>query len=179
MAVTPRGLDVLRAIIRIQQRTGWMPAVREIGADLGAPTLVTRLTHVSGEALEYQAPLFLQGQDMQKYGAALTYARRYAWAAALGIANDEDDDGNHASAPVQSAKPAENGSRVISEAQRKRLYAMSKEANLSDDELKTLVAEVAGVQSSKDIPVGVYDRLCEAVQGAGILFMPSIDGLGN
>ena len=139
-------------------------------SDLGAPTLVTRLTHVSGEALEYQAPLFLQGQDMQKYGAALTYARRYAWAAALGIANDEDDDGNHASAPVQSAKPAENGSRVISEAQRKRLYAMSKEANLSDDELKALVVEVAGVQSSKEIPVGKYDQLCEAVQGAALPF---------
>ena len=87
-------------------------------SDLGAPTLVTRLTHVSGEALEYQAPLFLQGQDMQKYGAALTYARRYAWAAALGIANDEDDDGNHAAQPsAADAKPAaENGSRVISEA---------------------------------------------------------------
>jgi hypothetical protein len=60
--------------------------------------------------------------------------------------------------------------RVISEAQRKRLYAMSKEANLSDDDLKALVTEVAGVQSSKEIPVGKYDQLCEAVQGAGIPF---------
>jgi hypothetical protein len=29
---------------------------------------------------------------MQGLGAAITYARRYAWAAALGIASEEDTD---------------------------------------------------------------------------------------
>jgi len=152
-------------------------------SDLGAPTLVTRITHVSGDSIEYAAPLFLQGQDMQKYGAALTYARRYAWAAALGIANDEDDDGNHASRSSRSVYDdgvqrdpgnPQDGSRrpenLISEAQRKRLYAMSKEANISDDELKALVLEVAGVEHSKDIPKAKYEQLCEAVQAVGLPF---------
>lgn len=137
-------------------------------SDLGAPTLVTRLTHESGEALEYACPLFLNGQDMQKFGAALTYARRYAWSSALGIANDEDDDGNHASQPA--AKQEAAAAKVISEAQRKRLYAMSKEANLTDDELKALVNEIAGVDSSKDIPAAKYDQLCEAVEAQAVPF---------
>lgn len=139
-------------------------------SDLGAPTLVTRITHVSGDALEYQAPLFLQGQDMQKYGAALTYARRYAWAAALGIANDEDDDGNHASQPAQEKQAATNDSSVISEPQRKRLYALSKNAGMSDDDLRALVQEIAGVEHSKDIPKSVYEQLCEAVEAQAVPF---------
>jgi recombination DNA repair RAD52 pathway protein len=76
----------------------------------------------------------------------------------------------HVTTGSNAASAAGSSQRVISEAQRKRLYAMSKEANLSDDELKTLVAEVAGVQSSKEIPVGKYDQLCEAVQGAALPF---------
>jgi len=66
------------------------------------PTLVTRISHVSGEAYEQAMPLLVAGADMQKLGAALTYARRYAWAAALGISEQEDDDGNAASAKPQS-----------------------------------------------------------------------------
>ena len=67
-------------------------------SDLGQPTLVTVFRHVSGERLEYAAPLYLSASTMQGLGAALTYARRYAWAAALGVASDDDDDGNQASA---------------------------------------------------------------------------------
>src|SRR5690348_12134800 len=62
--------------------------------DNGAPGLKTTLYHESGESSVTVMPLILGGQDMQKLGAALTYARRYAWAAALGIAGEEDDDGN-------------------------------------------------------------------------------------
>ena len=42
----------------------------------------------------------------QQIGSALTYARRYALAAAVGIASDEDDDGEAASAPPKTAPPA-------------------------------------------------------------------------
>lgn len=66
--------------------------------------LRTTLVHVSGEQLDLgDTPLFGTG-DMQKLGAALTYARRYAWAAALGICADEDDD-----AESVSGEPAAGG----------------------------------------------------------------------
>ncbi len=63
----------------------------------GFPTLTTTLLHVSGEERSSTMPLLLTKQDMQGLGAALTYAKRYAWSAALGISADEDDDGNSAS----------------------------------------------------------------------------------
>lgn len=71
------------------------------GARIG---VVTRITHRSGEWLEF-GPLWLMPTkpDPQAAGSAITYARRYALAAALGIAADEDDDGTAASvAPRKS-----------------------------------------------------------------------------
>lgn len=65
--------------------------------ETGNPTLTTILIHESGETLEYVAPLFLEKQDPQKHGSAITYARRYALAAALGISDQKDDDGAAAS----------------------------------------------------------------------------------
>jgi len=65
------------------------------------PTLVTRLEHVSSDlgddTLEYRMPLYVTGSDMQGFGSAITYARRYALQAALGIAAETDDDGRAAS----------------------------------------------------------------------------------
>lgn len=65
-------------------------------ATTGAPALTTTLLHTSGEKLETSVPLILQKDDMQGMGAAITYARRYMLAAALGIAEGTDDDGNQA-----------------------------------------------------------------------------------
>lgn len=41
--------------------------------------------------------------DMQKLGGAITYARRYALIALLGL-EDDDDDGNTASKPILAGK---------------------------------------------------------------------------
>lgn len=53
----------------------------------------TILAHSSGEMLksEYLLPHF---QRQQEFGSALTYAKRYALSSLLGIAADDDDDGN-------------------------------------------------------------------------------------
>ena len=59
----------------------------------------TTLLHTSGEWISSLLPLFLQKQDMQGMGSAITYARRYALAGIVGIAQ-EDDDANKASAPL-------------------------------------------------------------------------------
>ena len=80
----------------------------------GAPVLVTRIIHTSGEHIEGEFPLVCKDpNDPQKLGSAVTYARRYALSAALGITAD-DDDGQAAAghtpapAPKPQAKPAGN-----------------------------------------------------------------------
>lgn len=66
--------------------------------DLGAPTLTTILFHESGDELSLSMPLFLAKQDPQGQGSAITYARRYALSAALGISSEKDDDAEAAAA---------------------------------------------------------------------------------
>lgn len=67
--------------------------------------LTTRLMHSSGEWLEGDYPLNPVKHDPQGYGSAITYARRYALMAVLGVA-PEDDDGNAASGRKNDAAPA-------------------------------------------------------------------------
>lgn len=51
------------------------------------------LLHTSGEKLEFPPFPFPHGRDAQATGSMVTYHRRYALIAALGMAAGEDDDG--------------------------------------------------------------------------------------
>ena len=59
----------------------------------------TILLHSSGEHIKGRYPLRPQQQTPQGYGSAISYARRYALAAMVGVVSD-DDDGNEASKPA-------------------------------------------------------------------------------
>jgi hypothetical protein len=65
----------------------------------------TIIMHKSGEWIKCTAKLYMDKQTAQGQGSAITYMRRYALSAALGIAADDDDDGAEASKPTAS-KPA-------------------------------------------------------------------------
>lgn len=55
--------------------------------------LTTALLH-DEEYISSISPLLLRDMSNQQFGSALTYMKRYALAAILGIAPDDDDDGN-------------------------------------------------------------------------------------
>ena len=77
------------------------------GEDETGRFVKTILAHTSGETVECKVPLIVQKNDMQGYGSAVTYARRYGLMSMAGIA-PEDDDGNAAAkaAPVVDDKAA-------------------------------------------------------------------------
>lgn len=95
-----------------------LPALNEAGIALVQPTrtdehgthyVTTMLVHgESGEDLSCDVPLIIGKNDMQGYGSAVTYARRYGLMAMAGIA-PEDDDGNAAAknAPAKADTHAE------------------------------------------------------------------------
>jgi ERF superfamily len=70
--------------------------------DEGMFVLAYELRHVSGEALAGWYPLPSASSRAQEIGSAITYARRYALCSVIGIAPDEDDDGQQA----QNATPS-------------------------------------------------------------------------
>jgi hypothetical protein len=62
----------------------------------GAPVLITRVIHTSGEHVEGRYPLVCKDPtDAQKLGSSMSYARRYSLSAMLGVIQS-DDDGNTA-----------------------------------------------------------------------------------
>lgn len=74
-------------------------AISQLLANVGGqPALKTMLMHEGGEVIQDSCPLPVNGNiSAQEFGSLVTYFRRYALVAALGIATEEDDDGNHAS----------------------------------------------------------------------------------
>jgi len=62
----------------------------------GRMWLVTKLCHTSGEWIEQEMSVPVPKADPQGAGSALTYMRRYALAAFIGVVQ-ADDDGNAAS----------------------------------------------------------------------------------
>ena len=54
--------------------------------------LTTRICHKSGQWIEGTMSIPVGKVNAHGYGSAITYARRYAYSAALGIVADEDDD---------------------------------------------------------------------------------------
>ena len=89
-----------------------LPALNENGIALIQPTeddeggrwVRTILIHgASGTELSCRVPLIVGKNDMQGYGSAVTYARRYGLMAMAGIA-PEDDDGNAAAKAAPKAE---------------------------------------------------------------------------
>lgn len=89
----------------------------------GVNGLTTILMHSSGEWIESRYDMTPAKNDPQGLGSAITYMRRYALGAVLGLATEEDDDANTASTKA----------KAISEALKKKISDTTTEA-----ELKTL-----------------------------------------
>jgi hypothetical protein len=61
----------------------------------GCWVLRTKITHSSGQFMESDFPLTMNG-TIQEVGSEQTYVRRYALCGFLGVAGEEDDDGQNA-----------------------------------------------------------------------------------
>ncbi len=94
----------------------------EEGADGFVQVLTSSLRHTSGESIASTIMMPTE-ENIQKLGAAITYLRRYSYAALLNITADEDTDGNGVgsgagavgrtgtAAQSQSSPPAASGGK--------------------------------------------------------------------
>jgi hypothetical protein len=91
-------------------------AVTQLMAPInGTLALVTMLTHSSGQWMRSITPLYMKDSTSQAMGSSITYARRYALAAIIGLFQ-KDDDGNEATRGTEkvhpmAGKPAYQGGR--------------------------------------------------------------------
>jgi hypothetical protein len=101
----------------------------------GAVVLATRLVHESGEWLESYTPILAKDNTAQAQGSGITYARRYALAAMVGV-YQTDDDGNAASGKTEKAEnhpsePVRDSAQVAS-------FKRQMEEAKTKDELKAV-----------------------------------------
>jgi hypothetical protein len=147
-----------------------LPALNEAGIALIQPTgendhgrfVETILIHgESGESLTCRVPLIVSKNDMQGYGSAVTYARRYGLMAMAGIA-PEDDDGNAAAkAPPKQEQRQQKPQETDAEAIQKACEYLSEADSLDDlkarwGRIPKPVAAIKDVITAKD---SAKDRL--------------------
>lgn len=126
--------------------------------------LVTALVHKSGQTIESRVTLNPVKNDPQGFGSCLTYMRRYSIEAILGLDADDDDGAVASKQPPSSPKqPEVSKSKLISEAQQKRLFAIKSVAGWTDEAVKKLLKEF-GYESSKDIKWHDYEEICAEIE---------------
>jgi len=102
--------------------------------------LATRLAHSSGQWIESVYPL-PNSNKPHEMGSAITYARRYSWAAITGIAAEEDEDGNAAQ------EGAKNGTKTLPALPARKSSAAAKR----DGDWPALKAALADCQSAREV----------------------------
>ncbi len=88
--------DIMDAVRGPLAKNGLAVSQLPSGGSSGGLILTTILLHSSGEWIRAGLPIQVDGRGLQEVGSALTYAKRYALSAMLGVASEEDDDGNAA-----------------------------------------------------------------------------------
>lgn len=88
-----------------------------ITQDLAGESLITCIYHTSGEFRGSAMPFYPMSENrgtnlLQNIGGGITYAKRYALSALLGISVDTDDDANSVKNPPKSEPKAKDKKKV-------------------------------------------------------------------
>lgn len=143
--------DAIREPLTSQGLTVWQDVItedRQVG-------IITRVVHLSGQWIEF-GPLFVpvSKPDAHGVGSAISYGKRYALCAALGVVSgDEDDDGNASKAPPSPVKI--NRDMII------ELNTLLDDCGeeYSNQIMATLRGFNPPIRSFEDLPIQLYDRI--------------------
>lgn len=81
-----------------------------------------------------------------------------------------DEVRNRADPAESQTPPKGKKNGVISDAQRKRLFTIASENNVTNHRMREIVKQIAGVDSTKEIPKDKYDEIVQAVEVEDIPF---------
>jgi len=126
--------------------------------------LITRILRIKYKFYAQDGSSFeaiVQGEGMDSgdkaTNKAMSSAHKYLFLQVLSIPTSDKKDGDY-----ESPEPQKDD-RLISEAQRKRLFALMKSADMSEDEMHDLIREFK-YEHTKDIKRSDYDEICNFVE---------------
>ena len=135
----------------------------------GKQTMITMLTHESGQYISSEFVMVeavLSGgsgkNPAQVLGSAITYQRRYAFAAIIGLAQ-EDDDAASVSVGSQFRKQVGNQNQNINDQQIKGMSDLIASKGYTVQQ----VCETWKIQSLSAIPANQYDNLINTINSWG------------
>lgn len=132
--------------------------------DAGGYVVQAKIHHVGGhsETTTFRVPVDTQARmnSTQAAGSALTYGRRYALTAALGIVTAEDDDDGQAitaapvppPAPTGASQPGRPTAAPINPEQHRQLQARIYDLGLDRARVRSWLARAWGVEHLTQIP---------------------------
>lgn len=107
--------------------------------DADGEYIVTKIIHAStGQEMISMSKITLSKVTAQEYGSYITYMRRYALSAMLGLITDEDDDGNKATESVKTPSKAPNPPKV---------------APFTGNEFTALLKDIKGANSADELKI--------------------------
>lgn len=153
-------IDGLLAAVRPILAKHGLSVIQSTGGNGQDISVTTEILHTSGEWIRTDA-LVLKAvkADPQGAGSAVTYGRRYSLSAALGVAWDDDDDGNAASTPPKAEKPkAAPKAKTKEEPKAPRkveslraIAAAAKEIGVTNDDIKEVMRRHYNKETSNEL----------------------------
>jgi len=161
--------DIINTIRPTLEKHGLAFIQNPVQSD-GQVGVYTVLIHKSGEYIQFDPVMIpLQKVTPHQVGAALTYAKRYSLGAALGLATEEDKDGNDVGVPEQKSqqtkqpttqRKVQQPSNQDEKTRRlKAMFAEAKTKGLTNAQLKAIVFAEALKESSKDLTLQEINEL--------------------
>jgi hypothetical protein len=127
--------------------------------DAESSSLITRLTHTSGEWVESVYPLKLE-QTPQAFGSALTYGRRYSILSLLCLAAEDDDGAKAEKARPPAKAKTEDAPKEITNVQRKRMFDIAHAGGWSDEQIRSYLIRNGISGTTAHIRADEFPRLC-------------------
>lgn len=128
----------------------------------GRALLITTLGHCSGQWIKSSMPINPTKNDMQGFGSALSYARRYSLASIIGLASgEEDDDGNDAVAPAPV--------NVVNQITPEQLLELNKLLALCTSKYKETLMEYLrkpphNAKTIAEMPTNIYEKVLSSIK---------------
>ena len=135
-------------------------------------TITTMLVHESGEYIEFPAlSLKMDKVTAQGAGSSITYARRYALSAILGISSEDDDDGNIAEKQSKENDKTSKDHQALkdnslaTDSQLSLIGKLMKDKNYSAESMVSYIDKMYNKKSSKELTRQEASALIEMLNG--------------
>ncbi|MDH5666066.1 MAG: ERF family protein [Nitrosopumilus sp.] len=142
------------------------------GGTAESPSVITTLAHISGQWIRGELHMTPDKKGPQGTGSAITYARRYALAAIVGIYQvDDDAEGatNRDKKPPKQSKsagspePTVDSPAVVSKVKAEAFLSYAQALKIPEEKVNEFLTNNF-IESVYHIPVDRYDRLREGLK---------------